>query len=323
MVRASVPVPETLRGAATLSDEQIRQVARTGLAVETAYGHPQDIEFCFDATGKLWLLQTRPVTTASEYGPAAGNHLIWDNSNIIESYSGVTSPMTFSFIRRAYTIVYHCFAEVMGIGSSVVRDNETVFQNMLGLFRGQVYYNLLNWYRLVRLFPGFAYNKQFMESMMGVKEPTELRDEYRTPTMTQRYFVELPRLVRLVASSTWNFIRIRRWVVEFEDNFRQHYTRWEQLDFNRLKPHELHALYREMETALLWNWRAPSSTTFLSWFTMACSRNSADDGAATQPVRCKTTCSAARAASTARNRPARCCVWRHWRNASRNCASGF
>ena len=83
----------------------------------------------------------------------------------------MTSPMTFSFIRRAYTIVYHCFAEVMGIGASVVRDNETVFHNMLGLFRGQVYYNLLNWYRLVRLFPGFAYNKQFMESMMGVKNP--------------------------------------------------------------------------------------------------------------------------------------------------------
>ncbi len=257
-----VPVPETHRGAATLSDEQVRQVARTGLAVETAYGRPQDIEFCFDATGKLWLLQTRPVTTAAEYGPAAGNHLIWDNSNIIESYSGVTSPMTFSFIRRAYTIVYHCFAEVMGIGASVVRDNETVFQNMLGLFRGQVYYNLLNWYRLVRLFPGFAYNKQFMESMMGVKEPTELRDECRTPTMTQRYFVELPRLVRLVARSTWNFIRIRRWVVEFEENFRQHYTRWEQLYFNRLKPHELHALYREMETALLWNWRAPIINDF-------------------------------------------------------------
>jgi pyruvate,water dikinase len=51
-------------------------------------------------------------------------------------------------------------------------------------------------------------------------------------------------------------------VVEFEDNFRQHYTRWEQLDFNRLKPHELHALYREMETALLWNWRAPIINDF-------------------------------------------------------------
>ena len=111
------------------------------------------------------------MTTVEELGPAAGNRLIWDNSNIIESYSGVTSPMTFSFIRRAYSIVYHCFAEVMGIDARTVKANREVFDNMLGLFRGQVYYNLLNWYRLVRLFPGFNYNKSFMESMMGVREP--------------------------------------------------------------------------------------------------------------------------------------------------------
>lgn len=41
---------------------------------------------------------------------------------------------------------------------------------MPGLFRGQVYSNLLNWYALVRLFPGFEYNRTFMESMMGVRE---------------------------------------------------------------------------------------------------------------------------------------------------------
>ena len=64
-------VPETLRGAATLNEEQVRRVARIGLAVEKDYGRPQDIEFCFDDAGKMWLLQTRPVTTATSYGPAA------------------------------------------------------------------------------------------------------------------------------------------------------------------------------------------------------------------------------------------------------------
>ena len=76
--------------------------------------------------------------------------MIWDNSNIIESYSGVTTPMTFSFIRRAYSIVYHCFAQVMGISPRVVEQNADTFNNMLGLFHGRVYYNLKNWYRLVR-----------------------------------------------------------------------------------------------------------------------------------------------------------------------------
>src|SRR5206468_3705914 len=137
----------------------------------------------------------------------------------------VTSPMTFSFIRRAYTIVYHCFAEVMGIDARTVRANREVFENMLGLFRGQVYYNLLNWYRLVRLFPGFNYNKSFMESMMGVREPAGTEAAESKPSGLQRYTVELPALLRLVGRSLRNFYHIRRIVEDFQAHFRSHYER--------------------------------------------------------------------------------------------------
>ena len=130
------------RSRSSLTDEEVRQVAQAGRAVEGKFGRPQDVEFCFDSDAQLFILQSRPVTRIEEYGPAAGNHLVWDNSNIIESYAGVTSPMTFSFIRRAYTIVYYCFAEVMGISPTVVRANRRTYENMLGLFQGRVYYNL-------------------------------------------------------------------------------------------------------------------------------------------------------------------------------------
>ncbi|MEX2287420.1 MAG: PEP/pyruvate-binding domain-containing protein, partial [Planctomycetaceae bacterium] len=161
-----VLLDEREQSAGTLTDEQLGLIADLAISVEAHFGRPQDIEFCFDASGRLYLLQSRPVVNVDEYGPAAGNSLVWDNSNIIESYSGVTSPMTFSFIRRAYAIVYHCFAEVMGIPPRVVREHRGEFENMLGLFRGRVYYNLRNWYRLVQLFPGYQYNSRFMETMM-------------------------------------------------------------------------------------------------------------------------------------------------------------
>jgi pyruvate,water dikinase len=260
LVRADVP--PALRGVACLTDDQVTRLARAGLAVERGYGRPQDLEFAFDPAGQLHLLQARPVTTAAEYGPAAGHHLLWDNSNIIESYSGVTSPLTFSFIRRAYTIVYHCFSQVMGISPAVVRASQPVFENMLGLFRGQVYYNLLNWYRLIRLFPGFSFNKAFMESMMGVQEPAELKDEYVAPGRARRLLVELPRLIRLLLRTASNFLRIKSWVREFEANFRTHYQRWTALRFADLQPHEMMKLYREMEDSLLWNWRAPIINDF-------------------------------------------------------------
>jgi len=249
-------VPTELRGQPSLDDAQVRLVSEAALAIESAYGAPQDIEFAIDRDGALWILQTRPITTAEEYGPAAGYGLLWDNSNIIESFSGVTSPMTFSVIRRAYATVYRCFSEVMGIAPDVIRQSEPLYQNMLGLIRGRVYYNLRSWYLLLQLFPGFQYNRQFMESMMGVKESY---DPGKDPTASamRRYFVELPKLLRLVGRSLWNFARIRARVAAFEELFETHYRRWAAMDFSEQRPHELMAIYGEMERDILEQWRAP------------------------------------------------------------------
>lgn len=261
------PVPEGERSEPSLSPEEIRALVRLALRVERFHRRPQDLEFAVDAGGTLYLLQARPVTTVEELGPAAGNALTWDNSNIIESYSGVTSPMTFSFIRRAYSIVYHCFAEVMGIDAKTVRANREVFENMLGLFRGRVYYNLLNWYRLVRLFPGFEHNRSFMESMMGVREAARFEGdaelESPPPLRGWRRFSEgLVPLVRLVLRSARNFRNIRPIVADFQAYFRDHYARWSALDFRALPPHQLAKLYREMEEKLLWEWKAPIVNDF-------------------------------------------------------------
>src|SRR5262249_45103000 len=139
----------------------------------------------------LVVLQTRAITTlvpaneapagravaaASAAAPpvARGAELrVWDNSNIIESYYGVTTPLTFTFARRVYEDVYGQFCRLMGVSELLIETHRHVFANMVGLVRGRVYYNLLNWYRTLGLLPGFAFNRGFMERMMGVREPLE------------------------------------------------------------------------------------------------------------------------------------------------------
>ncbi len=51
------------RNEACLSNEQIRPLASLGAQVEAHYGVPQDTEWAIDPSGRLWLVQARPITT--------------------------------------------------------------------------------------------------------------------------------------------------------------------------------------------------------------------------------------------------------------------
>jgi len=59
-----VSVPRFLRGEASLAEEQLIEVAQLALSLEATMGYPVDIE-CAYASGQLYLLQCRPITTLS------------------------------------------------------------------------------------------------------------------------------------------------------------------------------------------------------------------------------------------------------------------
>jgi pyruvate,water dikinase len=48
---------------ACLTDRQAAELARLGLRVERHFGSPQDTEWAIDSDGRLWLTQSRPITT--------------------------------------------------------------------------------------------------------------------------------------------------------------------------------------------------------------------------------------------------------------------
>jgi pyruvate, water dikinase len=57
-----VDVPRFLRTQASLNDEQIVEMAKLALTLEVTMEHPVDVE-CAYASGELYLLQCRPITT--------------------------------------------------------------------------------------------------------------------------------------------------------------------------------------------------------------------------------------------------------------------
>jgi pyruvate,water dikinase len=65
--------PAELREAACLTDPQLEQLRQVARRIEKHYGRPQDIEWAFDRSGALRILQSRPETvwSAKEAAPVA------------------------------------------------------------------------------------------------------------------------------------------------------------------------------------------------------------------------------------------------------------
>ncbi len=241
---------------AALADEQIRAVAALVRACERHFGLPQDIEWAIE-DGRLYLLQSRPITSLAGMPDPDGAYALWDNSNIAESYGGVTTPLTFSFASRAYNAVYRQLCRIMGVSEATILAHDDAFRHMIGLIRGRIYYNLLSWYELLALAPGFASNRRFMEQMMGVKEglPESIVARLAVPTWRGR-LADRYRLARAVAGLVLGYRRLPRSIDAF-------YARVEralatpEAQIAAMRPDELADAYRELERRLIMHWDAP------------------------------------------------------------------
>lgn len=256
---APVEVPVADPDAPAISDALAAALADIGRRLEKALGRPQDVEWTRQGD-TLWILQTRAVTTPVP----RGRKLLWDNSNIIESYNGVTTPMTYSFAQQAYTIVYQLFLRVMGVEEEVIRQNGSIFPRMIGLVRGRVYYNLNAWYRVITLLPGYRFNKAFMEQMMGVSEVAAEQDAEATAATWQDRLPELPRLLRLGGRLLWRARRIEADIADFKAHFDRVYREWRARDLAAMPAEELVEAYEVMERELLWAWSVPIVNDFFT-----------------------------------------------------------
>lgn len=246
-----------------LDPEQVLAVAELARRAARHFGQPQDIEWAFE-NGTLYLLQSRPITSLTAFPDPDGCLNIWDNSNIAESYGGVTTPLTFSFARHIYEEVYRQFCRIMSVPAAAIAANEHIFPRMLGLVRGRVYYNLLNWYRLLALFPGFSTNRRFMEQMMGVKDgmPEAVIDEsvatYRVSPWRDR-LNQIGSLCGLVRNLWGLKVSIPRFYKRLNTALAVPDPPLEEQ-----RPDELAAHFRMLEAELLTRWDAPLVNDFFA-----------------------------------------------------------
>ena len=232
-------VSREIKDGVSLQDDTVIQLRRTGQLIEQSYPVrcPQDIEFCI-RSGKIYILQARPITAYSHIDKNKFRTIL-DNSNIIESYCGVTTPLTFSFAREVYSKIYKQTLRSFSVEEEAIKSIENDLDNMLAFYENRVYYRLNSWYRMTALYPGYEKNKKYMENMMGVKTPLHEKKAHSKTRTVRIYSKFIARLLHIKKSSKEFLSRFNTVTAPYYNNTFEGKTSSELLDIYSILEHEI------------------------------------------------------------------------------------
>jgi rifampicin phosphotransferase len=250
----------------SLAPNEIEAIRAAAEKIEALFNKPQDIEWSIE-NGELKILQARPITSAlREAGAAAAGGrsvekrvevpevTIWENSNIIENFSDITSPLTFSFAQEAYWQVHRESCRLNGVPRRLLNQMDDWMRDLLGYHNGRVYYNLLNWYRVIGVTPFYSLNKKMLEFLIGAEEP--LDDAVARSQLPYKTSPSNERLIRArgFVLFTWHFMTIATSVNRFVRYFYGAHARYEAIDYESLPAEEVFKHFRQFRQELLSDW---------------------------------------------------------------------
>ncbi len=227
-----VPVSPEIGDAPAIADATVRALCELALRAEQHFGTPQDLEWAQDDAGALVLLQSRPITTLGQ----GERETILDNANIVESYPGLSTPLTFSVARRLYGIIFTSTLRMAGMSEAVIARNHAMLENLIALVDGRIYYNIGHWYGLYELVPGLEALLPAMEKALGLRKRfTPPRPE---PTIGTRAGA-LPAQALLATALVRRFVTLEADVERCLTAFASDIAAVRALDLDTVEPHEL------------------------------------------------------------------------------------
>ncbi|PCJ65644.1 MAG: phosphoenolpyruvate synthase [Bacteroidetes bacterium] len=249
-------VDQNLQEISSLNPTQLEELNTTLDKLEKLYGRPQDVEFCY-VNNELFILQSRPITALKKYK----THTIWDNSNIIESYPGITLPFTFSFILAIYESVYKSFGLLLGVPKKQIEANNEVFAEMLGHINGRVYYHLIHWYKALAMLPAYEINAAYMENMMGVSEPLGVDFELKAkPSKLGSYWNLIKTLVKILVLNR----RLPKVKKQFTQRVNKVISDYKSIDYTGVEGKQIWSDYKSFKSILVNEWSPPLANDLLA-----------------------------------------------------------
>lgn len=180
-----------------LTSQELEKLIRVSGQIREWFGTECDLEYALKGQ-TLWLLQARPITALQQDGPV----IILDNSNIVESYPGITLPLTMSFIREAYYQVFKHLLLRLTREPGTVQKIDGVLRQMVDMANGRVYYRISNWYDVLLFLPFHQKIIPVWQEMMGVgdravssglEEPIRRRTRWKVTCSFFRLLLTCPK----------------------------------------------------------------------------------------------------------------------------------
>ena len=222
-----------------LSESEIDRLIDTSVKIKEILGEYLDIEYAF-AGDRLYILQARPITTISGASP-----LILDNSNIVESYPGLSLPLTVSFVHMVYSGVFKGVSRRVLKNEKELNRHTEVFGNMVGNANGRMYYKISNWYTVLKFLPFSKKIIPVWQEMLGVKNRGYDNSD-----------VELSPFVRFMTyvNSFYELISVPRHMRSLEKKFTETNRYFYERYSPESSPPELIGLFGEIREKLLDIW---------------------------------------------------------------------
>lgn len=208
--------------------------------IKSILNYHSDIEFAIDKHGIISILQARPITTLST------NEIVLDNSNIVESYPGVVTPLTSNFAIECYTHIFkNCLLRITQ-DKELVESMSTALGNMVYCVNGRMYYGLNSWYSILKLIPFSNRIIDTWQDMLGVK------NKDISPIYKQNYSIKTKAVI------LFNFIRyllispyeMRQLNNNFDKRFKKYRDRYDKARSFK----QLYDLYIEIRKDILQDW---------------------------------------------------------------------
>lgn len=222
-----------------LKYEKIEELIEISSKIKDVLGECLDIEFSIK-DNVIYILQARKITTLDDTNP-----LILDNSNIVESYPGISLPLTCSFVNSVYGGIFKGVSRRVLKNKKVLDKYDYVFSNMVGHANGRLYYKISNWYTVIKFLP---FNKKIIpvwQEMLGVKNKTYDKKLVELPVFTRimTYFNSAYEILNV----SKNMNKLNAKFIEVNDYF------YSKFSYN-MSSKDILKLYREVETKLLRDW---------------------------------------------------------------------